>query len=133
MSLINENAPFFIELLARNGDVKTRYRFDQLPIRIGRGYNNDLILDDPYIAANHAIVEMTEAGELNAGELSIRDLGSQNGMICKDKRESHITIDDSIIRLGHTSIRIRSANFNVENEIADKTKTIVIFLIMFSS
>jgi pSer/pThr/pTyr-binding forkhead associated (FHA) protein len=110
------NAPYFIEVLARNGDVKSRHRFDQLPIRIGRGYHNDLILDDPYIAVQHASVEITDLGSL-----SLRDLGTQNGIVLNGKRESIITLSDNIVRLGHTNLRIRDATFKVEKEIADKT------------
>lgn len=112
----NMNTPYFIEVLARNGEVKSRHRFDQLPIRIGRGYDNDLILDDPYIAAEHASVEMTESGSLN-----LRDLSTQNGIVLNGQRESIVALDDNIVRLGHTNLRIRNAAFKVEKELADKT------------
>jgi len=110
------NAPYFIEVLARNGDVKSRHRFDQLPIRIGRGYGNDLILDDPYIAVQHASVEMTDAGSLN-----LSDHGTQNGIVINGKRESVVALSDKVVRLGHTNLRIRSTDFKVEKELADKT------------
>ncbi len=110
------NAPYFIEVLARNGDVKSRHRFDQLPIRIGRGYDNDLILDDPHIAPMHACVELTESGSLN-----LRDLSTQNGIVQNGKRESIIALSDNIVRLGHTNLRIRDAAFKVEQELADKS------------
>jgi pSer/pThr/pTyr-binding forkhead associated (FHA) protein len=110
------NTPYFIEVLARNGEVKSRHRFDQLPIRIGRSYDNDLILDDPYIAAQHASVELTESGSL-----SLRDLSTQNGIVQNGQRESIIALDDNIVRLGHTNLRIRNAAFRVEKELADKT------------
>ena len=112
----NMNTPYFIEVLARNGEVKSRHRFDQLPIRIGRGYDNDLILDDPYIAAEHASVEMTESGSLN-----LRDLSTQNGIVLNGQRESIVALNDNIVRLGHTNLRIRNAAFKVEKELADKT------------
>ena len=40
------SGPWYIETLARNGDVLQRHCVDALPIRIGRGYDNELILDD---------------------------------------------------------------------------------------
>ena len=110
------NTPYFIEVLARNGEVKSRHRFDQLPIRIGRGYDNDLILDDPYIAAQHANVEMTESGSLN-----LRDFSTQNGIVLNGQRESIVALNDNIVRLGHTNLRIRNAAFKVAQELADKT------------
>lgn len=108
------NAPYFIELLSRSGELKSRHRFDHLPIRIGRGYQNDLILDDPYVAAQHASVDLGEDGVLH-----VRDLGSQNGILFEGKRQSQITPNDHVLRLGHTNLRIRSAAFNVNKELAD--------------
>jgi hypothetical protein len=40
--------PYFLEILAENGDVQHRQRIATLPIRIGRGYDNDFILDDAH-------------------------------------------------------------------------------------
>jgi len=57
MSYQTVKPPYFVELLTRDKHLKTRHRFEQLPIRIGRSYDNDLILDDPYIAPNHAILK----------------------------------------------------------------------------
>lgn len=107
-------APYFIELLTRDGHLKSRHRFEKLPINIGRGYGNDLILDDPYVAANHAVIELAESGEIH-----IRDLGSQNGLVSDSKQQSEIMLDNNIIRLGHTNIRVRDAEFNVVKELAD--------------
>ena len=41
---------------------------------IGRGYDNDVILDDPYVARRHLRYSRDEAGQLVA-----EDLGSING------------------------------------------------------
>jgi len=111
------NGPFFIETLARNGDVLHRHRVDKLPITIGRGYNNDFILDDAHTAATHAVVELAEDGAL-----VMRDLGSQNGIVAHGKRQSHVPIGGTtVVRLGHTRLRVRDAAFPVEAEVADTT------------
>ncbi|UUZ47942.1 FHA domain-containing protein [Massilia sp. B-10] len=34
-----------------------RHRVDTLPIRLGRGYDNDFIIDDAYAAPQHALIE----------------------------------------------------------------------------
>ena len=107
--------PYFIELLTRDQHLKARHRFENLPISIGRSYDNDLILDDPYIAPNHAIIEMTESGELH-----IRDLGSENGIVSKGKRQPTISLDGSTVRLGHTNMRVRHAGFQIEKTLTDK-------------
>ncbi len=49
--------PYYLEILAENGEVQQRQRIDALPIRIGRGYDNDFILDDAHTAARHAVIE----------------------------------------------------------------------------
>jgi pSer/pThr/pTyr-binding forkhead associated (FHA) protein len=107
-------APYFIELLTPDKSLRARYRFEQLPIRIGRGYDNDLILDDPYIATHHAIIEQSETGDLH-----LRDLGSKNGLVHLGKRQSQVALNDDIIRLGHTNIRVRDVTFKVKNELTD--------------
>jgi hypothetical protein len=55
---------WFVETLARNGDVLHRHQVRELPIRLGRGYDNDYIIDDDYVAANHAVIEAGEQGGL---------------------------------------------------------------------
>jgi hypothetical protein len=114
---LQEEAPYFIELLGRHDEVKMRHRFDQLPITIGRGYANDLILDDTGVANYHAIVD-----ESGSGALSIRELGSRQGLVHKGKRVSAIVVDgDSIVKLGSTQVRIRSASY-VEDHLSNKAK-----------
>jgi len=110
-------APYFIEILARNGDVLHRHKVDALPIRLGRSYDNDVILDDAHSAAAHAIVDANEQGEL-----VLRDLGSQNGTYLKGKRQTSVVLSgDTMVRLGHTRLRVRAADFPVAAEIADTT------------
>lgn len=109
--------PWFVELLARNGDVLQRQCVDKLPIRIGRGYGNDVILDDDYAAASHAIVEPDAAGHL-----VLRDLGSRNGIVVAGKRrQDAVLADDTVVRIGHTSLRVRAADFPVAPELVDHT------------
>jgi len=109
--------PWFIETLARNGDVLHRHRVDRLPIRIGRGYDNDYILDDAYAAPHHALVE---AGE--NGSLLLRDLGTRNGVVHAGKRSERLLLTgNTIARLGHTTLRIRAADFPVPAELRDRT------------
>ena len=111
------NAPYFIEILNRGGDVLQRQRLDALPIRLGRGYDNDVILDDAHSAAHHAVIE----ADAN-GRLVLRDLGSRNGIVQRDKRQSLVMLDgDTVVRLGHTRLRVRGADYAVAPELADTT------------
>ncbi|MFZ4875239.1 FHA domain-containing protein [Janthinobacterium sp. Mn2066] len=109
--------PYFIEILAANGEVQQRQRLDSLPIRLGRGYDNDFILDDAHTAAEHAIIE--DDGQ---GGLQLRDLGSHNGVIHQGKRQLQVALTgNSIVRLGHTLLRVRAADHPVAPEQSDTT------------
>ncbi len=111
------NAPYFVEILARNGDVLHRHQVNQLPIRLGRGYDNEFIIDDAHAAASHAVIESDDSGQLR-----MRDLGSQNGVIYKGKRHQLLDITgDTVVRIGHTNIRVRGADFPVAPEMVDRT------------
>ena len=111
------SAPWTIEMLARNGEVLHRHRAPALPIRIGRAYDNDFVLDDDYAAAHHAVIE---AGQ--NGGLLLRDLGSRNGVVHGRKRVQQLALDgDTVVRLGHTSLRVRPADFPVPTELRDRT------------
>jgi hypothetical protein len=109
-------APYFIELLGRHDEVKARYRFEQLPITIGRGYANDLILDDENVANYHAIIDSTESGVL-----SMRELGSQQGLVYKGKCVSELTVDGNYaVKLGNAHVRIRNAGYVADDKLINK-------------
>lgn len=111
------SGPWFVETLARNGDVLHRHQVGALPIRLGRGYDNDYIVDDPYAAPRHAVVLEED------GKLVLRDLGSRNGVVHRGKRVQQIALDgDTVVRLGHTSLRVRAAGFAVAPELLDRTR-----------
>jgi hypothetical protein len=111
------SARWFVEVLARNGEVRRRHRVDALPLHIGRGYDNDFILDDPHAAARHAVVELNEDGVL-----TLRDLGSRNGTFSRGQRRDRMALDgNAVFRLGHTNLRIRAADFPVDDELTDTT------------
>ena len=53
---------WFVELMHRDGSVQTRRRVDAGEMRIGRALDNDLIIDDPYCAAHHALLRIEPDG-----------------------------------------------------------------------
>lgn len=107
---------YFVEILSNSGEVLFRHSCATLPIRIGRAYSNDIILDDPHTAAQHALIELNQEGVL-----SISNLHSQNGIRHKGKRDASFTIDgDAIFHLGHTQLRVRTSDYAVAPEIIDE-------------
>ena len=111
------NGPWTIEMLARNGEVLHRHRAATLPIRVGRAYDNDFIVDDDYAAAHHASIE---AGP--DGKPVMRDLGTRNGLNHRGKRVQQVALSgDTVVRMGHTSLRVRPADYPVPAELLDRT------------
>jgi len=109
--------PIFVEIVTPDGDVKHRYAFTKLPIRIGRAYDNDIILDDPHTAAHHAKIEYNQLDEL-----IIADCGSLSGITQQRKREDFFVVNgDQPYRLGRTLLRIRTRNYEVTPELTDNT------------
>ncbi|GJM10308.1 MAG: hypothetical protein DHS20C11_25840 [Lysobacteraceae bacterium] len=93
-----------IELLGTSHNVIERLRFCKEKISIGRGYDNDVILTEQHVDAQHATLYVDEAGQW-----CIEDLDSVNGL--KKNKERHPrarhSIDSGdIFLLGRTKIRI---------------------------
>lgn len=63
-----------IEQLNRQGDVVALHKFQQGTVRLGRGYDNDLVLTDPHVSAHHARLEQADDGHW-----TLHDLASDNG------------------------------------------------------
>jgi len=110
-------APIIIEVLDRFGKVKERHKVKQFPIKIGRSYKNDIIIDDNYVSAEH--IELMVDGD---GHIMATDLHSDNGVFTIHPviRHDILTVqDDQRIRIGHTDLRFRSENFSVKETYFD--------------
>jgi Inner membrane component of T3SS, cytoplasmic domain len=95
----------WIEVLSRNRVVLARHRCAGQEIRIGRGYDNDVVVDDPYVDAHHVRIVRNEAGLLVA-----EDLGSVNGLYSDQSpdRAQRLVVDGNrLITIGRTYLRIR--------------------------
>lgn len=105
-------APFIVEILDRFGKVRQRTRVDKYPFTIGRSYNNDIIIDDPYISPVHLKIE----SNINY-IFTVNDNGSDNGLFSTAplKQHDNLIINDNLrIRIGHTDIRFRSLGYPVK-------------------
>jgi pSer/pThr/pTyr-binding forkhead associated (FHA) protein len=83
-------------------------------VHIGRGYDNDVIVDDPYVAARHLRIVRDENGALVA-----EDLGSANGLVAdQDRRRVERAVLDGrrSIEIGRTRLRVREVDHAVEPE-----------------
>lgn len=83
------------------------HRLGTFPLTLGRGLSNTVILDDPYVDAQHACIIATESGEV-----VIEDAGSVNGVYANGQRvNGRVALQPGTeIRLGRTVLRCRDEN-----------------------
>ena len=106
----------WVEILSRQHHdlVAARHRFIGAPITIGRAYDNDVVVDDPHVAAHHLRITRNDEGVLVA-----EDLGSRNGLYVdrERRRRSEITLDgEHELRIGSTVLRVRTSAYVVPAE-----------------
>jgi len=104
----------WIEILARGQGVAERHRCDGPEVTLGRAYDNDVVLDDPFVAPHHLRIARTDDGRLVA-----HDLGSVNGLYVGDDahRQPEVQLDgDRTLRIGRTLVRVRDPAFPVPPE-----------------
>jgi hypothetical protein len=100
----------WIEVLSRSHAVLARHCCDGPEIRIGRGYDNDIVLDDPWVDPRHLRIVRGEGG------LIAEDLGSVNGLYTDksaDRVERLVVDGDRLIGVGRTWLRVREASHGV--------------------
>jgi hypothetical protein len=104
----------WVEILSRHRDVIARHRVAGPEIHVGRDYTNDVVIDDPFVSPRHLRIRRDELGALIA-----EDLGSANGLFADrgSERRMRIELDpNQPIRIGHTLLRVRQADFAVAPE-----------------
>ncbi len=104
----------WVEVLSRSREVIARYRCAGPEIRIGRSYDNDVVLDDPHVAPRHLRIRRGETGRWIA-----EDLGSVNGLYLDhgSDRFGWLEIDgDRPIRIGNSYLRVRDWDYGVAPE-----------------
>lgn len=108
----------YVEILDGKGVVVERFPIESFPIKIGRAYDNDVILSDPYVCPTHVAIAPDEQGRLIA-----RDLDSVNGLRA-DAREKPVSSLDiqsgSQFRVGHTQLRYCSVDHALAPTLLDR-------------
>ena len=108
-----------IEILDPAGRVRERTRHERLPVTIGRSYQNDVILDDPYISPQHLSLNRDERGEFSAV-----DLQSENGVFLYPslKRVEQAALGhETLLRIGRTCLRICTPAHAVASTVIDQS------------
>ncbi len=104
------NAPVWIEQLNSLHRVVARTRCAGDILRIGRGYANDLVLDDPRVAPDHLLIHIAPDGAMTARAVGTQTLHLEGGRA--PMRETGID-GDSVLRIGHSRLRVRAADYPV--------------------
>lgn len=99
-----------VQLLSRNNKLIHQQRFNQDEISIGRGYQNDLRVDDPYVCAQHLQINKDPL----SGTLLCQDLESINGTKINRASSTMANLhDQDIITIGRTHLRVFDADADV--------------------
>ena len=104
----------WVEVLARDGEVAARQRIDTPEARIGRAFDNDVVVNDPHVAPHHLRIYRGEDGELVA-----EDLATLNGMYPEhgSHRVARLPLaGEPGIRIGRTTLRVHDAAHGVAPE-----------------
>ncbi|WP_299076984.1 FHA domain-containing protein [uncultured Paraglaciecola sp.] len=92
-----------LELLSRKNIPIKHYKFDQDYVCVGRDFNNDLRLDDPYICPSHMLVAI----DPESGNLMVNDCQSINGIKVNNAFVKQATLNShDVIKIGRTRLRI---------------------------
>lgn len=117
-----------VELLDRTGSVVSRHICNELPVRLGRAYDNNVVVDDPFVAPTHVRIERRPDGALVA-----RDTDTRNGIHAATsgrwslwrrvgERSTEIVLTpDTLVRAGHSTFRVRPIDHTVAPERLDTT------------
>ena len=107
-------AVMWIEVMSRHGDVAARSRIDSPEARIGRAFDNDVVINDAHVAPHHLRIFRAEDGELVA-----EDLGTLNGLYSEHgaRRVRRLPLaKEPGIRIGRTTLRVHDATHPVAAE-----------------
>ena len=103
-------AVMWIEVFGRDGEVVARERIDTAEARVGRAFDNDVVLNDPHVAPHHLRVLRGEDGALVA-----EDLGTRNGLYAEHgaQRVARLVLGrDPGLRIGRTTLRVMTTAVN---------------------
>jgi pSer/pThr/pTyr-binding forkhead associated (FHA) protein len=92
----------FVEVLGRHDRVSHRQAIEVLPCSVGRAYDNDVILDDPFVQAHHACIDRDDDGALTWSDLvsgTRTRIDAKVGASCA---------------IGRTRVRLRTPGFVLE-------------------
>jgi len=112
----------FAEFLDKRGNVRERVRIDSFPATLGRSYANAVIVDDPFVNAEHLRFSVD-----SEGGIVVEALNTENGtwLATSRKRIERHTIPaggEAVIRIGQTILRLRGEDFVVKPAVLSRPR-----------
>jgi hypothetical protein len=104
-----------IEEISHGHKLLGRHKFATTDISIGRGYDNDIIISDPHVCADHLQLHF------NGEHWLVNDQGSINGSYLEDSKDNviqHRVRSGDIITIGKSQIRLVFPSHPVVESIA---------------
>jgi hypothetical protein len=101
---------FVVEITSRSGRVEERHVFARPSARVGRGYDNDVILADPYVAPHHLQI----SNDLNGLSVEVLDAAahSHKGHQALAAGRTSIASGSELV-IGRTHLRVYASNHPV--------------------
>ncbi|MBN1672351.1 MAG: FHA domain-containing protein [Kiritimatiellae bacterium] len=96
-------AGLIIEVVDRSRGVSRIERFAAFPVRVGRGYENDLIVPDPLVSPEHLFITEGPSGFV------VEDLDTENGVYVRGRRVKERCVplaSGAELVIGATSLRL---------------------------
>ncbi|MGL1957315.1 MAG: FHA domain-containing protein [Colwellia sp.] len=100
---VEKNSEIIIEEVSRNHKLLHRHKLTSPVITIGRGYQNDIILSDPHVCAEHVKISFDE------DHWQVSDKQSINGTFLEDGKQNadqHVIKNGDVICLGKSQLRL---------------------------
>ncbi len=96
-----------IEVVEREGHPARLVDVRAWPLTLGRAMDNDVVLDDPHVAAHHARLDLADDGQI-----ALRVLATRNGVRLGGKPVSvtaplHLPAGGALLQMGATQVRVR--------------------------
>ncbi|MBU2892819.1 FHA domain-containing protein [Colwellia sp. D2M02] len=95
-----------IEEISRGQKLLHRHQLNKSTVRIGRDYNNDIILSDPHICPQHLDINFNDGVWTLTDKNTINGTFLENASNKKQSANQHIIEDGDIINLGKSQLRI---------------------------
>lgn len=105
-----------IDVLGRDGSVRQSHKVSSWPLRIGRGLDNDIVVDDPHAAAHHLLIDANEDGVYVAVGDTVNGVHVA-GQRLKAGERWQAGAAPFVLNAGRTQLRLRLAEHTLAPEV----------------